>query len=228
MSEENNTVDNSNKRNRTVLFAIGLLVGLLFGGCLTILLVDWLDYERPTVVKVLDRSENAGTKDTVVNYVIHKYETHGDLETENLTADSLMLDSTIVEEDNSDFMVVEDDVDDWQNEESAPQNVVEEKMIKKSVVKVVYLDENKHVAAAPANAPAQWQVQQWSTPIKNKLTYQFSNNVLKVKGLEIDDLRIVNFNNQNYIVAGNRTYIIKSNKQFDRMTEVTDVNFATK
>ena len=101
-------------------------------------------------------------------------------------------------------------------------------MIKKSVVKVVYLDENKHVAAAPANAPAQWQVQQWSTPIKNKLTYQFSNNILKVKGLEIDDLRIVNFNNQNYIVTGNRTYIIKPNKQFDRMTEVTDVSFVTK
>ena len=120
MTEDNKSHIEPNNRKRRVLFAVGILIGLLLGALVTILLVDWLDYERPTVVKVLDRSENAGTKDTVVNYVIHKYEAPGDLESETLDTDSLMQDSTAVEEDNSDFMVVEDDINDWQNDESVP------------------------------------------------------------------------------------------------------------
>lgn len=228
MSEDNNTTIRPNNRKRKVLFAIGLLVGLLLGGLLAMLLMDWLDYKRPTVVKVLERSTPSGAKDTVVNYVIHKYEAQDGVNQEMLASDTLMADSANVDEDYQDFMLDEGDMQDWQAADINTQNVMEDKLLKKSMLKVVYVDENKHVIPSPSNTPAQYQVQQWSTPIKNKLSYQFSNNVLKVKGLDIDNVKIVHYDNHNYLLSGNHVYMLVPNKQFDRMLDVPDLSFTLK
>ncbi len=227
MSEDHNANIGPNNKKRRVLFAIGILIGLLLGSIVTMLLVDWLDYKRPTVVKVLDPSPAEGTKDTVVNYVIHKYEVQNEIEEES-PADSLLQDSIMIEEDNSDLMLDEDVIRELQAEETDPQNVLEEKMLKKGLVKVIYLDENKHVITAPAQAAAQWQVQQWTTPIKNKIAYQLSNNTLKVKGLDIENISIAAYDNHFYLLSGSRVYNIKPNKQFERLVETSEIKFNLK
>lgn len=228
MSEDNNATAKPNNRKRKILFIIGLLVGLLMGALLTMLLMDLLDFEHPTVVKVLEQTTPSNAKDTVVNYVIHKYESQDGMASETLDTDTLMTDSAGMSEDYQDFMLDEDDLRELKTAVDNSQNVMEDKLLKKSVLKITYLDENKHVIPAPSDAPAQCQVQQWSTPIKNRLSYLFSNNVLKVKGFDIDNLKMVHFNNQYYVVAGNHTYAIQPNKQYDRMKEVTDVNITLK
>lgn len=189
------------------------------------LLMDLLDYEHPTVVKVLERSAPSGAKDTVVNYVIHKYESQDGTSEQALDADSLMSDSSALNEDYQDFMLDEEDLRDLKTADNNPQSVMEDKLLKKSVLKITYLDDNKHVVPAPSNAPAQCQLQQWSTPIRNRLSYQFSNNVLKVKGLDIDNVRLVHYDNHYYMLAGNHVYLVNPNKQYDKMVESVDVNF---
>lgn len=225
MSEDNNATIGPNNSKRKMLFIIGLLIGLLLGGLLAMLLVDWLDYKRPTVVKVLERTAPSGTKDTVVNYVVHKYESQDEMQPQTQDSDTLMLDSTDLDEDYQDFMLDEDDIREWRVADDNPQNVMEDKLLKKSVLKIVYLDENKRVITNPTNASAQCQVQQWSTPIKNRLSYQFSNNVLKVKGLDVDNIKIIHYDNRYYLQSGNHVYLINPNKQFDKMLEVVDVSF---
>ena len=225
MSEENNTPTKPQNRKRKVLFIIGLLVGLLLGGVLTMLLMDLLDYEHPTVVKVLEHSAPAGTKDTVVNYVIHKYESQDVANRETQDTDTLMADSSEFNEDYQDYMLDEEVLRELKTADENPQSVMEDKLLKKSVLKIIYLDENKHVMPAPSNLPAQCSVQQWSTPIKNRLSYQFSNNMLKLKGMDIDNVKMVHFNNHYYILSGNHIYLINPNKQYDRMLETMDVSF---
>lgn len=225
MSEDSNATIGPNNSKRKMLFVIGLLIGLLLGGLLAMLLVDWLDYKRPTVVKVLERTAPSSTKDTVVNYVVHKYESQNEMQPQTQDSDTLMSDSTDLDEDYQDFMLDEDDIHEWRVADDNPQNVMEDKLLKKSVLKIVYLDENKRIITTPANAPSQCQVQQWSTPIKNRLSYQFSNNVLKVKGLDIDNLKIIHYDNRYYLLSGNHTYLISPNKQFEKMLEVVDVSF---
>ena len=225
MSEDNNATIGPNNSKRKMLFIIGLLIGLLLGGLLAMLLVDWLDYKRPTVVKVLERTAPSGTKDTVVNYVVHKYESQDEMQPQTQDSDTLMSDSTDLDEDYQDFMLDEDDIREWRVADDNPQNVMEDKLLKKSVLKIVYLDENKRVITNPTNASAQCQVQQWSTPIKNRLSYQFSNNVLKVKGLDVDNIKIIHYDNRYYLQSGNHVYLINPNKQFDKMLEVVDVSF---
>lgn len=225
MSEENNTPTKPQNRKRKVLFIIGLLVGLLLGGVLTMLLMDLLDYEHPTVVKVLEHSAPAGTKDTVVNYVIHKYESQDGANRETQDADTLMVDSSEFNEDYQDYMLDEEDLKELKTAKESPQSVMEDKMLKKSMLKITYLDGNKHVVAAPSNAPVQCQIQQWSTPIKNRLSYQFSNNVLRVKGLDIDNVKLVHYDDHYYMLAGNHVYLVNPNKQYDKMLEASDMSF---
>ena len=225
MSEDSNAPVNPHNRKRKVLFIIGLLVGLLLGGVLALLLVDLLDYEHPTVVKVLERSAPSGAKDTVVNYVIHKYESQDETSEEALEVDTLIADSSVFNEDYQDYMLDEEALRELKTTDENPHSVMEDKLLKKSILKITYLDDNKHVIPVPSNAPAQCQIQQWSTPIKNRLSYQFANNVLKVKGMDIDNVKLVHYENRYYMLAGNHIYLINPNKQYDRMLETMDVSF---
>lgn len=228
MTEDNNTNIEPGKQRRRVLFIVGVIIGLLAGAILTMLIVDWLDYKHPTVVKILEHSTPAGSKDTVINYVIHKHVNQEETNLKVLEADSLSQDSIDQETDYQDFMLDEDEIQDWQADEEMPQSVSEDKILKKNTIRITYMDENKRIVPTPANSPIQWQIQMWSTPIKNRLSYQYANNLLKVKGMDIENMKIVHFSNQFYLVHNNRTYLIKPNKQFEKLQEAPEMSFAIK
>ena len=209
---------------RKVLFVVGILLGLLFGALVTLLLVDWFNYKAPTVVKVLERTPQ-NDPDTVVRYVIKNKSTQEESVTDDFMPDSLTVDSAFMADDSQDLILEEDDLDDWQDGSAPQQDVMTDKMMRKISSKVVYFDNNKREQAPPANATTQIQVQQWSTPIKNRLSYNFSGNVLKIKGMDVDNLKVVNYKNNFYAVAGKHVYLLKPNDHFDRMNEVVDVSF---
>lgn len=224
MSQEDFSEKKPDNRRR-LLFVIGGLIGLLLGAILTMLVVDWLDYKHPTVVKILEPS-SARKTDTVVNYVIHKYQPEDEVENSSMPADTMDMDTTIVDElDYQDFMLDEDDM---QDEDALRQNVVGERMLQKSTQKVVYLNHNKQEVPVPANGIVQMQIQQWDTPIKNRLSYQFSGNTVKLKGLGIDNAKVVCYDDNFYLVSGKRVYMLKPNKQFEKLVEVSDITFYLK
>lgn len=225
MSQEDFSEKKPDNRRRRLLFIIGGLIGLLLGAVLTMLMVDWLDYKHPTVVKVFEPSTSHKT-DTVVNYVIHKYQSEESGKSGALATDTLAMDTSMVDElDYQDFMLDEEDM---QEEEAARQNVVGERMLQKVMQKVIYLNHNKQETPVPANGIAQMQVQQWETPIKNRLSYQFSNNTLKLKGLNAEMVKLVNYDDNFYLLSGKRVYAIKQNRQYEKLTEVYDLTFPLK
>lgn len=225
MSQEDFSENKPDNRRRRLLFIIGGLIGLLLGAVLTMLVVDWLDYKHPTVVKVFEPSTTQKT-DTVVNYVIHKYQSEESGKSGALAADTLAMDSSLVDEqDYQDFMLDEEDL---QEDEAVRQNVVGERMLQKVMQKVIYLNHNKQEIPVPSNGIAQMQVQQWETPIKNRLSYQFSNNTLKLKGLNAEMVKLVNYDDNFYLLSGKRVYAIKQNRQYEKLTEVYDLTFSLK
>ena len=69
------------------------------------------------------------------------------------------------------------------------------------------------------------EVQFWSTPIHNKIVYQFDNNVLKIKGLKNSDPQIIHFNGHYYLQNEKRVYQIVPAADFRRLVEVRDISF---
>lgn len=228
MSQEEISTNKPDNRRRRLLFALGGVIGLLLGAVLTMLVVDWLDYKHPTVVKVMEPASE-GKSDTVVNYVIHKYQSENVAETASQAADTLGMDSAMVDElDYQDFMLDDDDLRELKETEEARQNVVGERMLKKLTQKVVYLNHNKQEIPTPNNGIAQMQIQQWETPIKNRLSYQFSGNTIKLKGLSADNVKVVCYDDNFYLVAGKRVFVLKPNRQYEKLVEVSDITFPLK
>lgn len=226
MSQEDYSENKPDNRRRRLLFIIGGLIGLLLGAVLTMLVVDWLGYKHPTVVKIFEPNKE-GKTDTVVNYVIHKYQSDNPANKSDMAADTMAMDSNMVDEiDYQDFMLDEDELQEDDN--AVRQNVVGERMIQKGTQKVLYLNHNKQEIPAPANGLVQINLQQWDTPIKNKQTYQFSNGTLKLKGLNIESVKLVSYDDNLYLLSGKRVYAIKQNRQYERLVEVPDISFSLK
>lgn len=64
-----------------------------------------------------------------------------------------------------------------------------------------------------------FEVQQWSTPIRNSITYQRKGHILKIKGLDINSIDIFYRNGEYYLQYKNSNYIIPENHSFERLVE---------
>ena len=54
------------------------------------------------------------------------------------------------------------------------------------------------------------------------MEYQFEGNVIKVKGLMIDNLKLLRYKNELFLVSQKRIYPIHPNKQFEKLVETHD------
>ena len=72
--------------------------------------------------------------------------------------------------------------------------------------------------AAPITA---FEVEEWSESTVNKISYYRRNNVLKIKGLKIQNIKIIFHQNQYYIENNGRYYPIPENEDFHRLSPVT-------
>lgn len=64
---------------------------------------------------------------------------------------------------------------------------------------------------------AAFEIQQWSTPIRNSVTYQRENNILKIKGLNIDSVSVYYRNGNYYLLYKNNSHIIPVNHTFEKV-----------
>ena len=227
---EMDTQDSNEKSAKTIgkgtLFLIATIIGLLLGAVVTMLVIDLTGYHHPTVVNVIpsDTLASKHGSDTVVKYVIHKYE---DREIQNLAAqdlDSIPADSLLDDLATEDLTMEYDELYMSDLQESG-KSVMEDRMLSKVSSRVIYLDQNKQEIAVPEQKPSFVQIQQWTTPIKNKMSYNFSGNVLKIKGLSLDDVKLYNIRNQWLIVSNGRVYPIHPNNQFDKLVESAEYDF---
>jgi len=208
---------------KKLFFFIGVLIGLMLGMVLTMVIINFIDKGNPSVVRVFNSSPTQpadDNSDTITQTVVN----HSPKATENeeddyyAYRDTASVDSIYAEDASQDLMLDETELEEAQNDEPS-EHVASTKLLHSNTIKVIFLNDNKLETTPPANATLEFRVQQWDTPIKNKLSYFLTNNVLKVKGLNSEHLKIFHFKNIYYLVNGTHYYPIHQNKQYERLAE---------
>lgn len=208
---------------KKIFFFIGVLVGLMLGMVLTMLIINIIDKGNPSVVRVFDSSSTApdnDVPDTVTQTVVKKSSIDKSNEEAEYYAyqDTASVDSIYAEDASQDLMLDETELQEVQNDETS-EHVASTKLLHSCIIKVIFLNDNKLETTPSGNATLEFHVQQWDTPIKNKLSYYLTNNILKIKGLNIEHLKIIHFKNIYYLVNGTHYYPIRQNKQYEKLAE---------
>jgi hypothetical protein len=95
--------------------------------------------------------------------------------------------------------------------------VVVEKIISQKKIRVQCKDADFKDVASTEGVVDYFEVQQWSTPIKNRMTYYCSGNMLQVKGISAEKVEIVYFDQQYYLYYGGNYYRLKNNDNFEKL-----------
>ena len=95
--------------------------------------------------------------------------------------------------------------------------VVSDKVISERKIKVINKSIPDSTGVVSHLTIAQFDVQQWSTPIKNSISYHKNNHQLRIRGLDISDIEIIFFNNEYYLIKGSVSYILKDNAHYERL-----------
>lgn len=216
-----NQSDQTTKKG--IILLLGIIIGLLVGVLVAFIIVGKFKLKSPSEVKVVQPVSTTGSKDTVYKYIVHHYENAPAAGRDVALADSTQSDSMFVEDYSMDYMLEEDDRQVVVDNENT--NVASAKMISKYEAPILYFDAKKNAIEAPANAPKFVEVQFWSTPVQNKLVYQFVDNILKIKGLKYNEVYVIHYNNHFYLQSDKQVYLIQPNTDFQRLTAIRDVQF---
>jgi len=200
-------------------FSNGLLLGLIIA--ITFYFVDKYWLKDP--IHMLDPIEESKgnlteSKDTVVNIVNNNtYYKNKDTEKSlvSTNVDSSQNNSSDFE-DMSDYEVESEEFMLTDDEEPANNVIVEkDKSIRNRSIKVnLFKNDVDSVIVIPILV---FEVEQWTSPIKNRISYQRTNNVLKIKGIDIQKIKIIYFDNKYYIEDEGTYYLIRNNNDYERL-----------
>lgn len=205
-----------------VILLLGIVIGLLIGVLVGFIVESKINPQNAPVVNVVSTNSTDST-DTVFKYIVHQYSNRPGETVMETETDSLQNDSLFLEENSMNFML--DQEDDVVEHVDLPAEVTSEKMVFRHDVAVVFLDSHKNPVETPENAPKSIEVQFWSTPIQNKIVYQFDNNILKIKGLKTDNVDVIHYNNHYYLQSDRQVYPIQQTSDFRRLVETHDIVF---
>lgn len=216
-----NSVQNiGNHKNKSWLyFALGIVVGFVLS--LSIYLIDKQFFPNNVyLTKTIERTyltdkanEVAVAQEKAVKVVPKKRES--DQVADTLQTDTLMLfaesyENEFAELDEVDFMM----------EEYESEPVSEEKIVANKRIKVQYVTSDT-LDSAP-QISEYFIVEQWSSPIQNRITYSRDNQMLKIKGMDVSKIEIYNINGEYFLLNGTRYYMLNNNSDFEKLIEVTE------
>ena len=214
MDSTQKTEKQKDKNKNWLFLLIGVLVGFVLS--LSLYLIDKHFFpEHVRLVKMIERAvpgvdaeelEGVAVKPALVEAQNHK----APLAADTLRGDTLLLgDSYDSDLDDVDFMM-----DDYEAE-----LVSEDKIVANRRVKVRF-------AEADTLKPAQTEyflVEQWNSPIKNRITYYRDNLMLKIKGMDVSKIEIYYIKGEYYLLNGNRYYQLNNTTSFEKLTEASVV-----
>lgn len=216
--EEKNEIKNHQMKGITFLI-IGIFVGIIL--CTSFILLQQRvfgekikDNEKITHVEqpvqpVIQETKPETPKRKSITIKDTVYVT----DTLALPADSLLL-----TEENSD---VEYESDNFYIDEMGftEQDVIsEEKMLAQRKVKVSYRKDDEVLSPQDTEAITLFNVEQWQSFIKNKVSYQMTDNVLKIKGLDISNVNIYYINGNYYLESDKNLYPIKEQPEYHKLS----------
>jgi hypothetical protein len=218
MSKENNTTMQSRKSRTALMLGSGFVVG--FGVALA--LGRWYFFrpeETKTAVPVQWVNTLAKEPEQVTPAPPIKAKQQPVRDTADLVTDEpdpSKSDTTHHEIDNA---------ENWAEAEFAMDNTEESVVVSRNTL----LDSRKvKVRLLPAinaetpvtEAPImQFELQLWSTPIKNRMEYLRSGNVIKVKGMDIAQVEIIYQDGHYALLYAHKKYAIPANTAFEKIVE---------
>ncbi len=207
-----------------LILLAGVIIGLLTGFLVAYTVVKKLDSPPSPVAKEVEPNTDKSTKDTVVKYVVHRYEPAS--QTQNISsADSTALDSTLIDGSSADFTLEDDEPEITELNNTPSTNIAESKLITQFEIPVHALNNDKKITESPENMKKNIEIQMWSTPIKNKISYNFNGKILKIKGLSnYETVKAFFFNEKYYLQIDKKTYKLTQSKEFIRFVETQELS----
>lgn len=207
---------------RKLLFAAGVLFGLLLGIAVTALVTLYAERQGTRSDNAVEPLHGKSVTDTVFHYIIQKQKTTP-VSKDNAAQDTLFIDTLLQDYETQDLTMDESLKPSMDDGEESTEDLVQEKMLYSLSVPVVFLDDK--MQEVDNGAPLYIQIQQWSTPVRNKVTCLFSDNILKVKGIKIDGCKVYHFRGNYYLEIGLDTYLIRPNSHFEKPERAETFNF---
>ena len=205
--------ENQDKKERKWLFfAIGLIVGFLISA-VTFVVFAMIQNQSKSFTKTIEhiyRREN--NKDTVVKYVnvVSKEPLTARSEEQAQQADSMDIAELPESYDEVDFSYVAEN----QPDEDV---VAMDEILAKKIVKVRFKNADFKDVSTEEGAVSSMELQQWNTPIKNRISYCFVGNTLKIKGIDIDKLDVIHYDQHYYLCHHGSYYLLENNNNFEKL-----------
>ena len=200
------------KEKKWLYFAIGLIVGFLISA-VAFVVFAMIQSQSKSFTKTIEHIySRENYKDTVVKYVNVARKESETSQTNQLaeSQDTLAVDEMPADYDEVDFSYAE--------ETGATEDVVVvDKIIVQKKLQVKFKNAEFKDVAATDGALTELEVQQWNTPIKNRITYRFTGNMLQVKGLDVDKMEIIHYDQHYYLCHHGNYYLLENNNTFDKL-----------
>ena len=198
-------------------FWLGLSVGLLIG---ILLACAFYFLDKYTSLEML-RFQRANTESAVTDTVVQIVESPARPKKSLVTTDTL--DAAPAASNPSDTLITEVTGEEDLGTDDLMMDLDDDNL--KTVAKAKGIA-NRRVRVSNSNPAAGteadfdfFDVEQWSEPVKNRLSYQRRGNILKIKGLNITAIEI-EWNGEKYLLRYNgHAYPIPENQDFTRLTD---------
>ncbi len=222
MAEQDSNEKAQFRPGKKFLFATGVLFGLLLGIAVTALVMLYAERKGKQTDHAVEQQQGKMVTDTVFHYVIQKQKTP-QVSDDNAARDTLYIDTLLQDYDTQDLTMDESLQPSMDDGEELTEDLVQEKLLHSLSVPVIFLDDK--MQESENETPIHIQVQQWSTPVRNRVTCLFSDNTLKVKGMKIEGCKVYHFRDNYYLEVGNETYQVRPNSHFEKPEKSENFNF---
>ena len=196
--------------NKGIIFFIGLLTGILC--CVLIYRFDKKMFNRVALTK--EKEIIITRVDTVYLEAPPKQKRQ---DFENKLGQSVVTENTGVEYTENQVLIYDSE---FSFEGRENDEVFSDQLLETKTIKVILLFPEKQEGKLPENFLFFFEIQQWSTPIKNKLTYHRNKNMIKIKGMNLDNVRVVFWKGAYFLEVGNRYYAIPETESFEKLNVV--------
>jgi len=198
--------------NKGISFFIGLIVGVLCCILLFYFDIKFFEAQCPTC----DKKEIVTLVQTDTVYI----ETPSKPKRQNI--EDKIIESAVEKVIEDERPENENNIyeSDFSFDEAESDEVFSDKLLQTKTVKVRVLAQEKQEVKLPDNFFQFFEIQQWSTPIKNKVSYNRDKNMVKIKGMDIDNVSIVFWAEAYFLETGNRYYAIPETGLFEKLNLV--------
>lgn len=96
-------------------------------------------------------------------------------------------------------------------------DIFSDQLLATRTVKVTPLFPEEQEEKLPDNFFQFFEIQQWSTLVKNKRTYLRNQNMVKIKGMKIDDVTVIFWDDAYFLEIANQYYPIPETEYFEKL-----------